>query len=142
MRTLTFIFIFATLATATLAQNAAETPYKMPRQQNEAWMVRVKKADKIVQLELVKNRLFREHQTANQADDGDVPLLIIDGIAMDKNIDKKKLDFLHANLTADKVDIAIIEKEPKELYVNKRFTGMVLLKIVDRKIRKNFKKLK
>jgi len=113
----------------------------MTGEQNKDWLVRVRDADKDLRLILVKGRLFENRQTLNPADKLDVPVLIIDGIPIEDNIDKGQREFLNTQLTTDNVDIQIVEKEPDGLYINKAFTGIVLLTITNKKTSKKLKKL-
>jgi hypothetical protein len=58
------------------------------------------------------------------------------------NIDAEKSVFLNSELTVENVGIQIIEKEPEGLYVNRAFTGIVLIVITDKKTSRQFRKLK
>jgi hypothetical protein len=40
------------------------------------------------------------------------------------------------------VDLKVVEKEPEGLYVNKAFTGIILIVITDKKTGKKFKRLR
>jgi hypothetical protein len=114
----------------------------MTSEQNKDWLVRVRNADKDLQLILVKGRLFGNRQTSNPINKLDVPMLIIDGVPIEDNIDERQKEFLNTQLIKDNVDIQIIEKEPEGVYINKGFTGIVLIVITDKRVSKKFKRLK
>jgi hypothetical protein len=114
----------------------------MTIEQNKDWLEKVSNVDKELQLSLIKIRLVENRQTLNQADKLDVPVLIIDGIPIEENIDDRKKEFLKSQLTVDAVDIKVVEKEPEGLYINKAFTGIVLIVITDKKTSKKFRRLK
>ena len=135
------LLILQTLSITAFSQTNADTSYGMTGEQNKDWLVRVRDADKDLRLILVKGRLFENRQTLNPADKLDVPVLIIDGIPIEDNIDKGQREFLNTQLTTDNVDIQIVEKEPDGLYINKAFTGIVLLTITNKKTSKKLKKL-
>jgi len=140
MKVFVRIFFLLTLSTCAFAQT--DFSYGMTSEENLDWLTRVKTSDKETQFNLVKNRLLEKRQTLDPKDKLNVPVLIIDGIPIVDNIEKRQREFLVTQLTADAVVIQVIEKEPEGLYINKAFTGIVLLTISDNKTSKQFKKLR
>jgi hypothetical protein len=114
----------------------------MTSEQNRDWLAKVSNTDKDLQLSLITNRLIENRQILNQADRLDVPVLIVDGIPIEENINDRRREFLESQLTVEKVDIIVVEKEPEGLYINKAFTGIVLITITDKKTSKQFKRLR
>lgn len=135
IRLLIFIIAFTILATSTFGQSKADSLYGMTTEQNKAWLTELKMADKENQLTLIQNRFFRQH-TFEKSDNDDIPVLVVDGIPISEQMDTKLKDFLAYKLTADKVQIEVLDKEPEQLYVNKRWTGLILLNITDKKTRR------
>lgn len=104
--------------------------------ENLKWLRTLKNADKNEQLTLIRNRLVSQ---LDNTDKGDIPLLIVDGVPV--SADDKIIEFFLDNLTSDKVDIKVLDKEPEGLYINKRFTGLIAITITDKRTRKKFKQL-
>lgn len=113
----------------------------MTNEQNKDWLIKVSHADKDLQFRLIKGRLIENRQPLNLTGNVAVPVLIIDGIPMEDSISEKQKAFLNT-LTVENVDIKIVEKEPEGLYINKAFTGMVLIIIANKKTSKKFRRLK
>jgi hypothetical protein len=142
MKRLFQFLILLTLSTSGLSQTTTDATYGMTSEQNKEWLSKVINADKDLQIRLVKSRLIEKRQTLNQTDRLVVPVLIIDGIPIEENINDRQREFLKSQMTVDKVDIKVVEKEPEGLYVNKAFTGIVLIVITDKKISKKFRRLR
>jgi hypothetical protein len=140
MKGLVRLFFLLTLSTCAFGQTGLS--YGMATDENWDWLTRLKTSDKESQWNLVKNRLVEKRQTLDPKDKLDVPVLIVDGIPIADNIDKRQREFLVTQLTAEMVDIQVMEKEPEGLYINKAFTGIVLLTITDKKTSRKFKKLR
>jgi hypothetical protein len=142
MKRLLQLSILLAISTSAFSQTYVDASYAMTSEQNKDWLVRVRNADKDLQLILVKGRLFGNRQTSNPINKLDVPMLIIDGVPIEDNIDERQKEFLNTQLIKDNVDIQIIEKEPEGVYINKGFTGIVLIVITDKRVSKKFKRLK
>jgi hypothetical protein len=142
MKKLFQFLILLTLSTSALSQTKTDATYGMTSEQNRDWLAKVSNTDKDLQLSLITNRLIENRQILNQADRLDVPVLIVDGIPIEENINDRRREFLESQLTVEKVDIIVVEKEPEGLYINKAFTGIVLITITDKKTSKQFKRLR
>jgi|LakMenE01Jun11ns_1017448.scaffolds.fasta_scaffold9778986_2 hypothetical protein len=142
MKGLFRLLILLTLSTSGLSQAKTDSSYGMTTEKNKDWLVKVSKADKELQLSLVKGRLIENRKYLNQADKLDAPVLIIDGIPIEDNIDERQKEFLKNQLTVMTVDLKVVEKEPEGLYVNKAFTGIILMVIMDKKTDKKFNRLR
>jgi hypothetical protein len=142
MKRLIRLLILLTIWTSAYGQINADTSYGMTVEQNKDWLKKVGNADKDLQLSLVKGRLIENRQTLNPVDKLDVPVLIIDGIPITDNISGRQREFLKTQLTAETVYITLVEKEPEGRYVNKGFTGIILIVITDKKKSKKFRRLK
>lgn len=142
MKRLFQFLILLTLSTSGLSQTKTDATYGMTSEQNKEWLSKVSNADKDLQIRLVKSRLIENRQTLNQTVRLDVPVLIVDGIPIEENINDRQREFLKSQMTVDKVDIKVVEKEPEGLYVNKAFTGIVLIVITDKKTSKKFRRLR
>lgn len=142
MKRLVRLLILLTLSTSAFSQVKADTSYGLTSEQNKDWLTRVGNANKALQLKLVKGRLFENRRKLNPTDKLDVPLLIIDGIPVDDNISGRQKTFLKNQLTAENVEIKVVEKEPEGLYINKGFTGIILIVITDKKTSRKFERLR
>lgn len=138
MRLLIFIIACKTLTTSAFGQSP-DTLYGMAPEQNKAWVTELKLANKEKQLILIQNRFFKQ-RIFEKSNNDDIPVLVVDGIPMSDQIDIKLKDFLAYKLTADKVQIEVLDKEPEQLYVNKRWTGLILLNITDKRTRRKMYK--
>lgn len=142
MKELLRLLILLTLSTSGFCQASMDASYGMTNEQNKDWLINVSRADKDLQLRLVKGRLLQNRQTINLTNNEAVPVLIIDGIPIEDSFSEKQKAFLNTTLTVENVDIKVVEKEPDGLYINKGFTGMVLILITDKKTSKKFRRLK
>lgn len=135
MQSLFLIIVFTSFAATSFGQNRYDSIQGMSPEQNVAWLSEVKNADKERQLVLIQDRYFRQ-STFKKSEIDDRPLLVVDGIPMSDQMDLELRNFLAYEITSDKVDITILDKEPEALYVNKRWAGVILLNITDRKTRR------
>src|SRR5690606_20220269 len=135
---LILVLMSTALAAPAFAQDAG-TSYGMPPAQNSAWLFELKSVNKKQQLALIQERFFRQ-KTFDKSDEEDVPLLIIDGIPVDEQLDTRMRDFLAFQLTADAVEIGVLGKAPDGLYINKAWTGLIALNITDKKTRRRMNK--
>jgi hypothetical protein len=142
MKRLVRLLILLTLSKSAFSQVNVDTSYGLTIEQNKDWLTRVSSADKDLQLRLVKGRLFENRQKLNPTDKLDVPLLIIDGIPIEDIISDRQKEFLKNQLTTETVEIKVVEKELEGLYINKGFTGIVLIVITDKKTSRKFSRLK
>ena len=124
------IFIFKTAAV--FGQGLSSSPYGMPADQNSLWLKKVINSAKDQQLTLIQDRFFRQKEYKKTEND-DVPIIVMNGLVVNELSNQKLKNFLSYQLTADKVGMVIMEKEPEQLYVNKRWTGIVILTIDDKK---------
>lgn len=141
MRTLTSIIIFVFATITSFGQDISDITYGMTAKENELWVKKVMSSEKEKQLILIQNRFFRHKEIKKSVDDV-VPIIIANGIFVNEiaNIELRNL-FVN-QLTPDKVQITILDKEPEGLYVNKAWTGIVILSINDKKISKLLRKNK
>ena len=134
------VYFLLTLSTSAYGQTA-EVSYGMNSNENLEWLATAKHADIGSTVKLVKERLIEKRARLHQTERSDVPLLIIDGIPFADDIDERQKAFLITHVTARAVDIQIITKEPEGLYINKAFTGIVLIVFKDKKLSRKFQKL-
>lgn len=133
--------LFALAAQTAFAQAGSDSPYRMSPQQNKAWLVKVKTADKQSQLTFIKTRLIENRTMRNPADSLEVPLLIIDGTPLPDSLSAAQREFLNTELTEKSTRIEIVSEPPSGLYVNKSFPGAVTIVISDKEKSKTFKRL-
>lgn len=136
---LALISIFLTTTGFTQDENNS---YGMTPEQNVVWLTTLKHADKEEQLLSIQNRFFRQQTPLRKKENEDVPVLVINGIPVSEEMDDRIQAVLGFKLTADKVEIEVLPKEPEGLYVNKRWTGLILMTITDKKTRKQMYKQK
>lgn len=137
MKELILTSILATLTLLVFGQGTSDSLSNMTFKEASEWLTKLKDTDKNQQLTLIQNSFFRQ---SIKADNQYIPLITIDGILIDIN-DNKTRDFVLNNLTADNVDIKVLDKEPEWLYINKRFTGLILITITDKRTSKKFRRL-
>ena len=113
-------------------QDLSSSPYGMTAEQNSAWLNKIINSAKDQQLTLIQERFFRQKEYKKTEND-DIPLILMNGIVVNELMNQKLKSFLAHQLTADKVGIVIMEKEPEQLYVNKRWTGLVILTVEDKR---------
>lgn len=141
MRMLTALLFFLFVTTTSFSQDVANDAYGMTAEENEIWLKKALSSDKETQLTLIKNRFFRQEEFKKSANDA-IPIVVINGIIVSEVSNVKLKNVLVNQLTPDKVMVTIIEKEPERIYINKAWTGIILLTISDKKINKLLKKQK
>ncbi|ADY50622.1 hypothetical protein Pedsa_0033 [Pseudopedobacter saltans DSM 12145] len=65
----------------------------------------------------------------------DAPIVLANGIVINELTNIKLKNLLANRLTPEKVQITILEKAPEGLYINKRWTGVIVLTINNKKIK-------
>ncbi|WP_316736622.1 hypothetical protein [Pedobacter aquatilis] len=113
----------------------------MTVEENEIWLKKAVLLDRETQLTSIQNRFFRRIAFKKLANDA-IPVIVANRVMVNEvsNIELKNL--LSNQLTTDNVQVTILEKEPEGLYVNKAWTGIVILNIKDKKISKLLKSYK
>ncbi|TLX72842.1 hypothetical protein E9993_17020 [Labilibacter sediminis] len=120
------------------------TDLYMAHEENKLWLKKVKEAEKNIQWEFISSRFFTPNEVEVNLEKNLIaaPLLIIDGIPMNMEVKRDKLKKIANLLSIDKVEeIKIIAEEPEELYINKAFTGIILVVLNDKKISKKYKRI-
>ena len=110
---------------------------------NKTWLKNLKSLDKTNQWKMIRDKYFIATNDRNVTQDD--PLLIIDGIPLPitDSLTEKSRAKLTSLLTEDKIgDIKIIDQEPEGVYINKAFTGLILITLNDKKTSKKVRKLK
>lgn len=129
---------------STIGYGQVESPsnsFLMTHSDNENWLTLVKGVELSEKLTTIQNRLLLKNENT---DAGKVaPLFIINGILISDTSNQSNRKRLATFLAENKIDvITIIDILPDQLYVERPFTGMILIKLNDRKAKKNLKKLK
>lgn len=114
---------------------------------NEQWLAKLKAQETFVQWEMIVRRYFQPTSgvTMDKRSVNSVPLLVIDGIVLGitENTPTKSRTQLRTLLTHDKIDsVYIIDKEPEGMYVNKAFTGILLVTTSISEVSKELSKIK
>jgi hypothetical protein len=108
--------------------------------QNSRWLGALKTQQKATQWARVRSRYFESPQWSSSplGEAGSLPVLVVDGIVVGQTSAGKPIrDLLATQLTADKVkDILVMERQPDELYIEKAFTGLIVISLADRPLRK------
>lgn len=138
MKELILTSILATLTLLVFGQDTSDSLSNVTFKEASEWLTKLKDTDKNQQLTLIQNSFFRQ---SIKADNQYIPLITIDGILIDID-DNKTRDFVLNNLTVDNVDIKVLDKEPEWLYINKRFTGLIVITITDKQTSKKFRRLR
>lgn len=144
MRSLIFIIFFLTAYDNIYSQNDVESSYGlgMPPEENQTWMSNLKHSEKEQQLASIQKRFFKPTRPIVNKKNDDVPVLVVDGVPISPDMNNPLRRFLAFQLNADDTEIAVLDKEPEGLYVNKRWTGLILLSITNKKTRKRMFKQK
>lgn len=108
--------------------------------QNNRWLVALKKQGVADQWAQIRSRYFLSpHQASSPTIlAGSVPVLVVDGIVVEVTDAGDPIwDVLARQLTPAKVKaITVLEREPVGLYVNKPFTGVIIVSVADKQLRK------
>ena len=134
---LTFLFCFII---ASIYGQA--TSLKMTKEKNQEWLKTLKSVDKAEQLLMVKERFFVPQPAQNDLSERitAVPVLVIDGIATTETLSDNSREQLFHLLTEETVkEIAVFDEEPKDVYINRGWSGIiavVLYKKASRKLQK------
>ena len=118
-------------------ESADHQPLLMTSDQNASWLENFQNLECDLQLKYIKGRYFTMNfSSPDNEGDGVAPLLIIDGIPIDAtNLNENKRKLFLKKLTADKIkEIKVLDKEPEGLYINKAFTGVIMLVLNDKKL--------
>ena len=114
---------------------------------NQKWLTELKAQEMPLQWKMIANRYFGNIDASSKGDNSkqNAPVLIIDGIAIDIT-DRTSFETKtkwRSLLTEDKIaSVQVIDREPDGLYINKAFTGIVLVRTNDKKISKTLSKIK
>ena len=110
--------------------------------ENLTWLTSLKDTTKQIQLTMIQNRFFKRARPAVKSNNQDLPVLIMDGIPISSEMDDGIRSFLANELIVEDVEIEVLTREPEYLYANKRWTGLILLNITNKKTRKKMYKNK
>ncbi|MCP2045914.1 hypothetical protein [Pontibacter sp. HSC-36F09] len=117
----------------------------MPEEENKEWLTALKSRGKVEQLSMVKKRFFLPQPARDDLSEINfaVPILVIDGIAVtDKLSDSSREQLFHL-LTEETVkEIAVLDEQPEELYINRRWTGIIVVVLSDKKVSRKLQKIK
>jgi len=108
--------------------------------QNHRWLVALKKQGVADQWAQIRSRYFLAPPQASSPTSpaGSVPVLVVEGIVVEMTDAGAPIrDVLASQLTPAKVKaITVLEREPAGLYVNKAFTGLIIISVADKQLRK------
>ncbi|MCX2574645.1 hypothetical protein [Pedobacter sandarakinus] len=141
MKSLASVILLLFIATFSFGQDFPNISYGLTAEENELWLKRVIPSEKGTQLTLIQNRFFKRKDFTKSANTA-IPVVIANGIVVNEIVNTELKNLLATQLTTDKVQITIVEKEPEGLYVNKAWTGIIVLSISDKKINKLLKRYK
>jgi hypothetical protein len=116
----------------------------MTAESNQEWLTNLKPQDKSEQLAMVRERFFMKHSVRNDSVGMSLfsPVLVIDGIPILESLTENAREQLYHLLSEDSVkEIAVLDKEPEQLYVNKRWTGIIAVVLSDKKASRKLKKI-
>ncbi len=110
--------------------------------ENLIWLASLKDTTKQIQLTMIQSRFFKPTRPLMKSDNEGLPVVIVDGIPISPDMNEKVRNFLANELIAEDVEIKVIDNEPEQLYANKRWTGLILMNITNKKTRKKLYKNK
>jgi hypothetical protein len=116
----------------------------MTHHQNRSWLKAIMPLDKADQWNIISDRFFSSNQKQAAKNDSMrfYPLLVIDGIPLliTDSLSGGSRTKLASLLTINKIsEIRILDREPDGLYVNRAFTGVILVTLNDKKTRKRLR---
>lgn len=141
------IFCLAVCNIVATGQDMKGSRLLMSHGDNIQWLAKVKALpDKSAKWQAVSERLLTQANTSVDSSQASYcPVFIIDGIPYDvanslTDTNRRQLKQL---ITADKIgSIAIVDKDHGDQYLEKPFSGIILITLNDRKTRNKLKKLK
>jgi|GEM_PF-3784434 len=108
--------------------------------QNRCWLAALQGQGVADQWARIRSRYFSSPQQASppHSEVASIPLLIVEGIIIDETSAGSPVwEVLATQLTPAKVkDITVMEREPEGLYINKVFTGWIIITLADKPLRK------
>jgi len=107
---------------------------------NQTWLTSLKNVDNKEQLIMIQDRFFKPTRPIIKATDEDVPVMVVNGIPIHPEMDEGLRNFLATELIAEDIEIEVLDKEPEELLANKRWTGLILMNVTNKKTRKRMYK--
>jgi hypothetical protein len=148
MKSLFQIIFFCFLTSISFGQTSElSSLLYMTDEQNRAWLTTLKLQDKESKWLMISDRYFRQSNSMKSIDRGNdnVPVLIINGVSLliTDSLSADSSNQLLTLLTKDKIEnIKVLDKEPEGLYVNKGFTGVILVNLNDKKTNKRLQRIK
>jgi hypothetical protein len=141
MRLIIFSCIILTISFSAFGQQDELTHgIGMSAEENIKWLTTLKNADKKEQVTMIQERFFKPTGPLIKSDDEDVPVMVVNGIPIHHTMKKGLRYFLATELEAKDVEIEVMDKEPEELLANKRWTGLILMNIINKKKNKKMYK--
>jgi hypothetical protein len=147
MKVLVQILICLFFPMLLLAQSpSSEAPLSMSWEENQQWLLTIKTQEKPLQWKMITDRYFKNRTIkTDETSSLYTPLLIINGllISITESTNEDTKNKLLTLLTEDKIgEIKVIEKQPENLYIEKPFTGFILISVNDKKTSRTLKKIK
>jgi hypothetical protein len=137
---LTFFFCFTI---ASLFGQA--TSLKMTEEKNQEWLKTLKSQGKSEQLSMVKERFFVPRPAENDLSERVllIPVLVVNGIAItDKLSDNSREQLFHLLTEKSVKEIAVLDEQPEELYIDRRWSGIIAVVLRDKKASRKLQKIK
>jgi hypothetical protein len=117
---------------------------KITEEENQEWLAILKSQEKNEQLSMVKERFFMPQPAKYDLSERVlvVPGLVIDGIAITDNLSDTKREQLFQLLTEETVkEIAVLVEQPEELYIEKKWTGYIVMVLSNKKVSRKLQKI-
>lgn len=144
-KTLVFccILTYLSLPLCAHAGIKADSLFRTPAQ-NRHWLATLKQQALASQWAQIQTRYFEAQEASLPI--GPVtalPMLVVDGLVVEQtSTDKRIWDLVATQLTAARVKtIDVMEHEPSGVYVNKAFTGWIVVTVADRTLRKTLQRI-
>jgi hypothetical protein len=118
---------------------------KMTEEKNQEWLKTLKSQGKSEQLSMVKERFFVPRPAENDLSERVllIPVLVVNGIAItDKLSDNSREQLFHLLTEKSVKEIAVLDEQPEELYIDRRWSGIIAVVLRDKKASRKLQKIK
>lgn len=132
------ILICTRLPLCAQSHTVTDSLFRTPAQ-NRHWLATLKQQELANQWAQIQARYFVAQESSLPTKTVTaLPLLVIEGVLLEPTSTSKSIwDLVATQLTATKVKtIDVIEREPSGMYVEKAFTGFIIVTVADRTLRK------
>lgn len=107
---------------------------------NKEWLTILKHAYKNEQLIMIQDRFFKPKRPIFKGVNEDVPVMVVNGIPIHHEMHEGLRNFLASELRAVDVETEVLDKEKEGLLGKKRWTGLIIMNVINKKTLKRMYK--